>query len=87
MLKVLVVEDEELIRRGIVLAVDWAALGCVVAVSYTHLDVYKRQGCPLAAPLLADGVAYHGAERAGEQRAAYADPDGTLVGVPDCVIV
>lgn len=30
MLKVLVVEDEEMIRRGIVLAVDWAALGCVV---------------------------------------------------------
>ena len=30
MLKVLVVEDEELIRRGIVLAVDWASLGCVV---------------------------------------------------------
>ncbi len=30
MLKVLVVEDEELIRRGIVLAVDWAALDCVV---------------------------------------------------------
>ena len=26
MLKVLVVEDEELIRKGIVLAVDWAAL-------------------------------------------------------------
>ena len=30
MLKVLVVEDEEMIRRGIVLAVDWAAMGCVV---------------------------------------------------------
>ena len=30
MLKVLVVEDEELIRTGIVLAVDWAALDCVV---------------------------------------------------------
>lgn len=30
MLKVLVVEDEELIRCGIVLAVDWAALDCVV---------------------------------------------------------
>lgn len=30
MLKVLVVEDEELIRKGIVLAVDWAALNCVV---------------------------------------------------------
>ena len=31
MIKVLVVEDEELIRRGIVLTVDWASLGCVVA--------------------------------------------------------
>lgn len=31
MIKVLVVEDEELIRRGIVLTVDWASLGCIVA--------------------------------------------------------
>lgn len=30
MLKIVVVEDKELVRRGIVLAVDWAALGCVV---------------------------------------------------------
>ena len=30
MLKVLIVEDEELIRRGIVLTVDWEALGCHV---------------------------------------------------------
>jgi len=30
MLKVLVVEDEEIIRRGIVLTVDWAALDCVL---------------------------------------------------------
>lgn len=30
MLRVMVVEDEEMIRRGIVLAVDWAALDCVV---------------------------------------------------------
>lgn len=30
MRKVLVVEDEELIRKGIVMTVDWAALGCVV---------------------------------------------------------
>lgn len=30
MLKVLVVEDEPMIRQGIVLAVDWAALDCVV---------------------------------------------------------
>ena len=30
MLKVLIVEDEELIRKGIVLTVDWAALDCLV---------------------------------------------------------
>lgn len=30
MLKVLIVDDEALVRRGIVLGVDWAALGCVV---------------------------------------------------------
>ena len=30
MLKIMVVEDEELIRKGIVLAVDWASLDCVV---------------------------------------------------------
>ena len=30
MLKVLVVEDEEMIRKGIVLTIDWAALNCVV---------------------------------------------------------
>lgn len=29
-MKVLVVEDEEMIRKGIVLAVDWAAMDCVV---------------------------------------------------------
>jgi two-component system response regulator YesN len=31
MRKVVVVEDEELVRKGIVLTVDWAALGCAVA--------------------------------------------------------
>lgn len=30
MLKVLVVEDEEMIRKGIILTVDWAAIGCAV---------------------------------------------------------
>ena len=30
MLKVVVVEDEELVRKGIVLAVDWASVGCAV---------------------------------------------------------
>ena len=63
MMRVMVVEDEEMIRKGIVMAVDWAALDCIVVgeaangeqalavaedcqptpVSYTHLDVYKRQ--------------------------------------------
>ena len=36
MLKVLVVEDEEMIRKGIVLAVDWAALDCVVVVEASN---------------------------------------------------
>ena len=31
MLKVLVVDDEAMVRRGIVLGVDWAARGCVLA--------------------------------------------------------
>lgn len=30
MLKVLVVDDEPLVRRGIVLGVDWASMGCVI---------------------------------------------------------
>lgn len=30
MLKVLIVDDETVVRRGIVLGVDWAAMGCVV---------------------------------------------------------
>ena len=46
MLKVLVVEDEEMIRRGIVLAVDWAALDCVVvgeaANGLEALDAVER---------------------------------------------
>ena len=46
MLKVLVVEDEEMIRKGIVLAVDWAALDCVVvgeaADGAAALDAVER---------------------------------------------
>lgn len=30
MLKIVIVEDEELVRRGIVLAMDWKSLGCIV---------------------------------------------------------
>ena len=29
MMRVMVVEDEEMIRKGIVMAVDWAALDCI----------------------------------------------------------
>lgn len=48
MLKVLVVEDEELIRKGIVLAVDWAALDCVVVGEAANgeeaLEAVERYG-------------------------------------------
>ena len=37
MLKVLIVEDEELIRKGIVLTVDWAAMDCVVVGEITQI--------------------------------------------------
>ena len=30
MLKVLVVDDEPVVRRGIVLGVDWSSMGCVI---------------------------------------------------------
>lgn len=46
MLRVLVVEDEEMIRKGIVLTVDWAALDCVVvgeaANGVEALEAVKR---------------------------------------------
>ena len=31
MYKVIVVEDETMVRRGIILTIDWSALGCVIA--------------------------------------------------------
>lgn len=46
MLKVLVVEDEEMIRKGILLTVDWAALDCVVVAEASNgieaLEAVKR---------------------------------------------
>lgn len=47
MMKVLVVEDEEMIRKGIVLAVDWAALDCVVVGEASNRR--KRDCRPLSA--------------------------------------
>ena len=46
MLKVVVVEDEELVRRGIVLTVDWASVDCVVVGEASNgeegLEVIRR---------------------------------------------
>ncbi len=46
MLKVVVVEDEALVRKGIVLAVDWAGVGCAVvgeaADGQEGLEVIRR---------------------------------------------
>lgn len=36
MLKVLVVDDEKLVRKGIVLGVDWQALGCMVVAEASN---------------------------------------------------
>ena len=36
MLKVLVVDDEKLVRKGIVLGVDWSALGCMVVAEASN---------------------------------------------------
>ena len=36
MLKVLIVEDEEMIRKGIVLTVDWSSLDCVVVAEASN---------------------------------------------------
>ena len=41
MLRVLIAEDEEMIRKGLVYTTDWLSMDCVVvaAVSYTHLTL------------------------------------------------
>lgn len=36
MLKVLVVDDESVVRKGIILGVDWAAMGCVIVGEATN---------------------------------------------------
>lgn len=46
MLKVVVVEDEQIVRRGIILSLDWAGMGCVVvgegANGEEGLEVIRR---------------------------------------------
>lgn len=46
MLKVVVIEDEELVRRGIVMAVDWVSVGCEVVGEASNgeagLEVIRR---------------------------------------------
>ena len=39
----LIVDDEEIVCRGLSQFIKWQEHG-FEAVSYTHLDVYKRQG-------------------------------------------
>ena len=48
MTSILIVDDEALIRRGLESMIPWERLDCFLAVSYTHLDVYKRQAIYLA---------------------------------------
>ena len=76
MLKVLVVEDEEMIRKGIVLAVDWAALDCVVvgeaANGLQALEAVERYApsliiTDLKMPVM-DGLEMLPAAGAGKQR-------------------
>ena len=47
MMRVLVVEDEEMIRKGIVLATDWQSLGCVVVgeASNGEEGIEKAEAC------------------------------------------
>ena len=46
MLKVLIVEDEELIRKGLVHTVDWAAMGCVVVGEAANLEALLDAASP-----------------------------------------
>ena len=63
MLKILVVEDEELIRKGIVLAVDWAALDCVVVG-----EASQRRGGPGCVERLSPSPHHHRSENAQNGR-------------------
>ena len=41
MLKVLIVDDEAVVRRGIVLGIDWASLGCAVVGEAAGMVGYR----------------------------------------------
>lgn len=70
MLKVVLVEDEPLVRQGLALAVDWAAMGCVAAgkkaagsfgrpaqVLFTDVRMPKLDGIAMIARLRQEGCA------------------------------
>ena len=44
MYKVIVVEDETMVRRGIILTIDWAALDCVLPTGRRGQS--WRSACP-----------------------------------------
>ena len=46
MMRVMVVEDEEMIRKGIVMAVDWATLKMMQASAHSTLTEYKSRSVP-----------------------------------------
>lgn len=64
MMRVMVVEDEEMIRKGIVMAVDWAALDCIVVGRSRQ----RRTGPCRRGGLPADAY-HHGSQNAEDGRA------------------
>ena len=80
MLRVLVVEDEEMIRKGIVLATDWQSLGCVVVGEAANGEEGILQAEDMQAVF-----DYHGPQNAEDGRAGddLAAARGGLRGVCD----
>ena len=62
MLKVVVVEDEELVRKGIVLTVDWAGAGCAVVGEAGPELLTLTGGKAMVQPLGGNGPSLAGVE-------------------------
>ena len=78
MYKVLVVDDEELVRKGIILETDWTKLGCIVVAeasngeeAWTLTQAYKPDIviCDIRMPKL-DGIGYLNRLRKAENEVA-----------------